>query len=451
MKVLVCGASGCVGRAVVHALKARGHQVVSGGRQAAASPAHLQVDFNTPLSPQQWATRLASLHLDAVVNCAGILMETPGQRFEQVHHRGPVALFQGAALAGVAKVVQVSALGVGEDDASLAMPYLRSKLQADDALASLPVDWAVLRPALVVGPHCPSTRLFASLAALPVVSLPGKGDQALQAVHVFDLAEAVVRVLERREPTRAVLELAGPATLTYRGMLQQHRQAQGLGEPLWLPLPMALMWASAWAAEALPQRVLCRDTIRLLQRGSLPTHNALPGLLRRAPMGLAQGLECTPVAPWLRLSASLAPALEHALRLALAAMWWGTALVSFVWRDASGVMALLAQCGFHGALAQALWAGSSVLNLWLGWRTLHRPTAVVYALQAAAIAGYTGMAAWHQPSMLLEHGAPLVKNLPALAVVLTLWLALAPTRPAAHPARGRRQQASLKGDQPRLA
>ena len=127
------------------------------------------------------------------MNCVGILIPARDQSFDRVHALGPIELFRGAAAAGVTRVLQVSALGVGSDAQSLATPYLHSKLRADDALAALPIDGAVLRPSLVYGPRSQSARLFATLASLPVISLPGRGTQPVQPVHVFELAEAMVR------------------------------------------------------------------------------------------------------------------------------------------------------------------------------------------------------------------------------------------------------------------
>ena len=51
MKVLVCGATGCVGSAVVHALRSRGHRVVEGARGAHDARASLHVDFMQPCTP----------------------------------------------------------------------------------------------------------------------------------------------------------------------------------------------------------------------------------------------------------------------------------------------------------------------------------------------------------------------------------------------------------------
>ena len=193
MKVLVCGATGCVGRAVVNALRSRGHQVVGASRGSG-----LRIDFMAPVTPQAWAARLGELQVNAVVNCVGLLMPRGGQRFERVHAQGPIELFRGAALAGVARVVQVSALGAADGDSA----YLRSKRQADDTLLALPLAATVLRPSLVYGPHCPSAALFATLAALPVLTLPGAGRQRLQPIHVYELAEIVARCIER--PPRVV-------------------------------------------------------------------------------------------------------------------------------------------------------------------------------------------------------------------------------------------------------
>ena len=67
-----------------------------------------------------------------MVNCVGLLMPRQGQSFERVHAQGPIELFRGAALAGVQQVVQVSALGAGDDAATATSLYLRSKRQADE-------------------------------------------------------------------------------------------------------------------------------------------------------------------------------------------------------------------------------------------------------------------------------------------------------------------------------
>ena len=432
MRVLVCGSTGCVGAAVVHALRSRGHKVVEGARAALDGRATMHVDFMQPRTPQAWAERLRATPVDAIVNCVGILIPSHGQRFERVHARGPIELFEGAALAGVRRIVQVSALGVGAaaDDT----PYLRSKQQADDALAALPLDWAVLRPSLVYGPRSQSAALFATLASLPVISLPGRGEQRVQPIHVYELAEAIARLVEQPGELRAVHELGGPNELSYREMLARYRAALGLGDALWLPLPMPLMRATASLAEALPQTVLCGDTIRLLERGSVPSSNAAAGLLGRAPSTMAHGLAITVPEPFIDLRASLSPGLDLALRASLAFMWLYTALISLWLPHESGVLRLLARCGFDGEAGVAVMVASCVLNIVLGTLTLLRPSSRLYALQCAAVIGYTATAAFNMPELTIDHCGPLAKNLPVLALVVLLWMA---QRPAPHAGDGR--------------
>jgi uncharacterized protein YbjT (DUF2867 family) len=423
MRVLVCGSTGSVGAAVVHALRARGHKVIEASRSAVDGAAALRVDYMTAVAPSAWAERLAPLRLDAIVNCVGILMEGSGQRFERVHAQGPVELFRGAASAGVRRIVQVSALGVDGSAACLAMPYLSSKLQADDTLAGLPVEWAVLRPSLLYGPRSQSAALFATLASLPGIGLPGRGAQRVQPLHVYELAELIARLLERAGPLREVHELGGPAAMSYREMLHAYRNALGLGGAVWLPVPMAMMKLGAWAAEVLPQRAFCRDTLRLLERGSVPAVNASPVLLGRAPTALAHGLAITPPVPLVDLGVRLSPAVALVLRGSLAAMWIVTALVSAALPQQSGVLDLLARCGFEGDAGIAMLVLSCALNLALGTLTLLRPTPWLYAVQAGAVLGYTATAAWFMPELTLDHCGPLLKNLPVLATVLLLWLA----------------------------
>jgi len=432
MRVLVCGATGCVGAAVANALRSRGHQVVAGARGLSDGPHSLHVDYMAPVTPAAWAQRLSALHIDAVVNCVGILIPDHGQRFERVHAQGPIELFRGAAAAGVKRVLQVSALGVGSGAPALTTPYLHSKLLADDALAALPIDGAVLRPSLVYGPGSQSARLFATLASLPIISLPGHGAQAVQPLHVFELAEAMVRLLERPEAVKGTYELAGPVALGYREMLATYRDAQGLGDAVWLPMPMALMKLTALAAEALPQKVFSRDTLRMLERGSASQANRLPDLLGRAPSALAHGLRVTRPEPLIDLRVSISPPVAWALRGALAFMWIYTALISAALPAQSGVLNLLARCGFDGRAGVAALVVSCTLNLALGLFTLLRPSPWLYAVQSGAVIGYGLTAAFNMPELTLDHCAPLVKNVPVLMAVVLLWLAA----PASRQGRG---------------
>jgi len=338
------------------------------------------------------------------------------------------------------------------DADTLATPYLHSKLLADEALAALPLQWAVLRPSLVYGPRSQSAALFATLASLPLISLPGRGTQQVQPIHVYELAEAIARLVEQPEAPNAVHELGGPTALSYRDMLQQHRNALGLGDAIWMPVPMTLMRLGAWFAEALPQKVFCRDTIRMLERGSVPAVNATARLLGRAPTSMAHGLAVTPPEPLLDLRVRLSPAVALAARGALAFMWLYTALISAALPNDSGVLNLLARCGFGGRAGIAALVFSCALNITLGTLTLRRPTPWLYALQVAAIIGYTATAAVNMPALTIDHCGPLVKNLPLLMLVLMLWCA-APAAAKAAPAnarRGRFAPAPSHGEQPRL-
>ena len=428
MRVLVCGASGCVGSAVAAALRARGHRVVQAMRPAAmASGAHrdaVAIDFMTETSPAQWAERLGALHIDAVVNAVGILIPA-GASFERIHTAGPIELFRGAALAGIGRIVQVSALGVGRAVPGMREPdYLRSKRLADEALLELPTGGAVVRPSLVFGPRSQSARLFATLAALPVIALPGRGEQRVQPLHAFELAECIARLLERADPARGVFELGGGEVLAYRTMLAAYRRALGLGEAIWLPTPMVAMRLGARLAEHVPQRVFSRDTIDLLERGNATTRNDAAALLGRTPATLAEGLAVTPPRAAIDLRVALPAAVELAMRGALAFLWLQTALISAALPRASGALDLIERCGFAGEAGWAL-AFSCALNAGLGMATLLRPSARLYAVQCTAIVAYTAVAAWHVPALTIDHCGPLAKNVPLLACVVALWLARA--------------------------
>ena len=121
--VLVCGASGFVGRRIVRALREAGLAVTEGNSRTQ--------DFQQDLSPDLWLPRVTGF--DAVVNAVGLLRDTPRRQLEPVHHRAPAALFEACARAGVTRVIQISANGVAHSPTR----YATTKRAADEVLLRL--------------------------------------------------------------------------------------------------------------------------------------------------------------------------------------------------------------------------------------------------------------------------------------------------------------------------
>jgi uncharacterized protein YbjT (DUF2867 family) len=262
MNVLLTGATGFIGSHLARALRAAGYVVIEARRGIGQGAATVQADFTRDLSAREWLPKVVGI--DAVVNAAGILREHGEQTFERIHKRAPQALFTACVAAGVRRIVQISALGADRG----VTPCFLSKRAADDYLATLPLGWTVVRPAMVFGPGGSTARLFGMLAHLPVVPLPGRGEQRVQPIHVDDLAEAVVRILGEGTMTGARIELVGPQSLTVRELLTSLRAGLHLGPPRFLSIPMPLVRVGARVAGVSTLSPLDSETLSMLDAGT---------------------------------------------------------------------------------------------------------------------------------------------------------------------------------------
>ncbi|TJV37322.1 MAG: nucleoside-diphosphate sugar epimerase, partial [Mesorhizobium sp.] len=169
----------------------------------------LVLDMAATLRPEDWLPHLTGV--DAVVNCAGVLQDSPREKTGQVHRDAAAALFLACARAGVAKVIHFSAMGV---DRAQPSSFSATKYAGDQALMALDLDWIILRPSVVLGrPVFGASALFRGLASLPILpSMPDTG--RLQVVQLDDVVSTVLFFLNPGSPSRLALELAGPEQLT---------------------------------------------------------------------------------------------------------------------------------------------------------------------------------------------------------------------------------------------
>jgi uncharacterized protein YbjT (DUF2867 family) len=416
MNVLVCGAKGFIGRHICAALETAGHRIVRGIRVIEAA-ADIRIDYATDIHADDWLSRLVGI--DVVVNAVGILCERDGASFDEVHRDAPCALFDACERAGVKRVVQISALGGDEGKgAAPYTPYMRTKREADAHLMRSSLDWVVFRPSLVVGVDGDSSRLFRTLASLPVIGLPGLGEQKLQPVHIDDLCEAVVQAVAPDAASRYVMDIVGPAPMTYKEMLAAYRSAMALPAALWLPVPMRVMRVGAVLAAKLPQRVFAPDTLRMLENGNTGDPEALTILLGHAPIG-ADAWFAGIGSDMLRAEAIVVWTLPL-LRLALAIVWIVTGVLSLGIYPQEASLAMLAQVGLHGPAAViALYAAAS-LDCALGIATLATPSRFVWRTQILLVLGYTVIISLFLPGYWLHPFGPVLKNIPILALLLAL-------------------------------
>ena len=291
MRVLVCGSSGCIGSAVVGALRWRGHRVVQTRRSVADGDIDaITLDFARVTPVDDWARQLAALDVDTVVNCAGTPLPGPASPLaDRLHGDAPATLFRGAQRAGIARIVTVSALhSDGGDDA------WRAKHSADKALLRLDVDGVVVRPSFVYGPGSRSAEAVADLALARIRIVPKRGHALLQPIHVFELAEAIAALVERTGAARGVYEVAGGDVVSCRELLEAMRFAQGADAPHAVSLPMPLARIALRLTRAPTQRLRDAAVLRLLTHAGVAHRNAAPILLGRAPSTFAEGLQVTP-------------------------------------------------------------------------------------------------------------------------------------------------------------
>ncbi|WP_062791312.1 complex I NDUFA9 subunit family protein [Aquitalea pelogenes] len=276
MKILLTGGDGFIGRHVHLRLQAAGHCTRLLSRRHGC-------DFVSMTEPRHWLPWVKGL--DAVINCAGIFTATRQQTFDRVHTDAPVALFQACAEAGIARVVQLSALGA---DAHAPIPFLRSKGRADAFLQMLPLNWMVLRPSLVVGKGGTSSHLMQQLARLPLIPIPGDGKQVIQPVHIEDVALALLHALEQ-EPACRVVAAVGPRRYTLLDWITALRQQQGLGAARICHLPLSVARLICQIGQGW-HPLLQTDALDMLQSGSYSELQPFVQLLHGMPRSPLQAI-----------------------------------------------------------------------------------------------------------------------------------------------------------------
>ncbi len=297
--VLVTGASGFVGRALVAALAREGHKVRATVRRPPQPdfPDGIEVTQHLDLAESfDWQSLLEGA--DKVIHLAGLAhtgrVAAPGL-YDQVNHIATARLAAAAAQARIGHFVFASSIRaqsgpaaehvISERDAATPIePYGRSKLAAEHAVRAAGVPFTILRPVVLYGPGAKANvallmRLAMSSCPLPLQNFANRRSL----LGIDNLIAAVSFVLSAPAAIGETYIVADPGpALTLSEIVATLRRAQGR-RPYLLPLPPRFV--------EIPLRILGRSDVwerlggslqvdagKLLAAGWRPVHDTRSGL-----------------------------------------------------------------------------------------------------------------------------------------------------------------------------
>lgn len=175
----------------------------------------------------------------AVVHLAGAADVADARLNEQVNVGGTVNVGRACERVGVSRVVFFSTnCAIREQQDA----YGRTKRRAEQELEAFGLDLRVFRPAMIYGEGSREWTTFVStVARLPRVPVPGRGEHVLRPVFVDDAVEATITAIQRDGLASRVYDIIGPTEATLNGLVA--RVAAHLGRrrrPLHLPMSLVL-------------------------------------------------------------------------------------------------------------------------------------------------------------------------------------------------------------------
>lgn len=238
------GGTGFVGRETIEQALAAGHLV----RALTRRP-------QTPRDGLEWIAGdlddVAALDRlvdgsDAVLHIAGVVSASDPALFETANVRGTYALARAGERTGPMRFVLVSSLAAREPQLSL---YGASKKRGEDVVRATSLDWTIVRPPAVYGPH--DTEMFELFRAARKRILPMPTAGRTSIIHVRDLAKLLL-ALATSEDAGEVYEPDDCREKGWEHRELAHAIATAVGRKAIVPrVPAPLLRLAAKADEAI--------------------------------------------------------------------------------------------------------------------------------------------------------------------------------------------------------
>jgi uncharacterized protein YbjT (DUF2867 family) len=245
--ILLTGATGSVGAALLRRLIAEGKQVrclVRDPRRLGPERVRVQIALGDLSNPASF--RHALRGVDTVVHLAAAIRDQDNASIEELNAVATLRLLRASERVGVKRFLFFSALGATLQSRAR---FFRAKALAERAVRDSELHTFVFSPSIIYTPGDHWLRLLERMSWLPAMPVPGRGQALYQPIWADDAAAATVAVLDGRGNGAHPIVLAGPETLSHDQIIKTVLRSLGRRRRL-LHVPLPVVRAGLRSVEA---------------------------------------------------------------------------------------------------------------------------------------------------------------------------------------------------------